>query len=114
MVDEIRAEIRGTKHLRAVLEPRADSSIRRMAADADGGLARQQSANWRGADRTVFRRLSDCALQHVSDQSLRAVRAASGREPSRRQPDAGAAFPYPALLQIRAAPDLPGIYCCLL
>src|ERR1700722_9934970 len=108
MVDEIRAEIGGTKHLRAVLEPRTDPSVHRMAAYADVALARQRSPNWHGAHRTILHRLPDCPLKHVSDQSLRTLRAASGHEPSRRQPDARAAFPYPALLQIRAAPDLPG------
>ena len=56
-----------------------------------------ESADRHGGDGAVVRRLADRADQHVPDQPLRAVRAASGRQQSRRPPDAGAALPHAAL-----------------
>ena len=58
----------------------------------------------------VVRRLADRVHQHVPDQPFRAVRTASGRQQSHRPPDAGAALPHAALLQVRAAPDLSRLH----
>jgi protein-S-isoprenylcysteine O-methyltransferase Ste14 len=81
-----------------------------VASDADGGVADRRSADRHGDHRPVVRRLADRADQHVPDQSFRAVRIASGRQQSRRPPDAGAAFPHAAVLQVRAAPDLSRLH----
>ena len=48
--------------------------------------------------------------QHVPDQSLRAVRAASGRQQPVRPADAGAALPRAAVLQVRAPPALSRLH----
>ena len=63
----------------------------------------RRSADRHGGDGAVAGRLADRADQHVPDQSFRAVRIASGRQQSRRPPDAGAALPDAAVLQVRAA-----------
>src|SRR5580658_8465673 len=105
MVDEIRAGIGRAHDLRTAGEPGARASNLAVAADAGGRLADCRSAPRHGGDGPVVRRLADRVDQYVPDQSLRAVRIASGGEQSRRPFDAGAALPHAAVLPFRAASD---------
>ena len=97
MVDAVRAEADRAQHLRAVREPRADPAVLAVASDADAGVADRRPRRRHGGHGAVARRLADRADQHVPDQSFRAVRAATGRQQSRRPLDAGAALPDAAL-----------------
>ena len=114
MVDAIRAEVGRTQHLCAVFESRARLAVLAMASDANGGLAHRQSANRHDRDCDFIARLADRADQYLPDQSLRAVRAASGDQQSHRSQHAGAAFPCAAVLPIRAASDLSWLHHRLL
>jgi len=80
MVDAVRSEIGGTKHLRSVLELGAYLALRNVATYADRDLAHRGSPVPHCVDCTIVHGLSNRALQHFSNQSLRTVRVAPGHQ----------------------------------
>ncbi len=110
LVDAIRAEIGRAQHLCAARQPRAGPAVLAVAADPGGGLAGHRPAAAIAITGAFVGRLADRADQHVPDQPLRAVRAASGRQQSLRPRHAGAALQDADALQGGAAPDLSRLH----
>src|SRR6185312_12472859 len=107
MVDAIRAKIDRAQHLCAVGQLGACPAALAMAANTGSGLADWKSADRSSGNRLIAGRLAVRSDQHVLDQPLRTVRAASSGQQSRWQSNADTEFPDAAVLQVRAAPDLP-------